>query len=68
MLRFSASVFVGDKMKKTLADFFLDLVVALEKNRGYRIGGFALVEKTGRWKVIQPNGKAELLEKETKND
>lgn len=49
---------------------FINLVAEMERERGYRIGGFALVEKTGEWKIIRPNGKTELLEDkgEKKND
>lgn len=46
-----------------LFGIFLRVIAALEAERGYKIGGFALDEKAGKWKVIRPDGKFEPLEK-----
>lgn len=53
--------------KPSQAVAFRLLVSNMERERGHRIGGFALDEKTGQWKIITPGGKVTLLEK-TKND
>ena len=48
---------------KTIATFRA-VVADMERERGHAIGGFAKDEKTGQWKVLRPNGKFELLNKE----
>lgn len=56
----------GQKMDnkfKILAKKFVGLIASMEAELGYPIGGFARDEKTDHWKVIQPNGKFELLVK-----
>lgn len=48
----------------TAAEYFRAIVAILERERGRSIGGFALDEKTGQWKIITPDGKVTLLEPE----
>lgn len=54
-------------MSRLLDRHFLALVSEMERERGHRIGGFARDEKTGRWKIITPEGKVTLLD-EGKNE
>lgn len=44
-----------------IADF-LAAVAALERERGYEIGGFALNNRTGQWKIIGKEWQMELLD------